>query len=257
MGKGSKLIAKTCVYCGHQATTDDHVIARCLLEKPFPPNLPTVPSCRPCNEAFGLDEQYFIAVMAKTGFVPSLVEKVEQYGVVDRTLSRNEALDSYFARVTVVGEDGRVSIMPNEVRIANVARKVAFGLYLHRYRPRYSPKIDEFFAIKPKHDREPDNFIVTMAHTERFRPRRWTHFQTLRVAGKKTQVFDYMFVRNWVYTDFGRLFCIMRFHETIWAAVRCPHPSPVKVNRRNLARGTAQGTLFDWAGMERQLPTVE
>ena len=36
------------------------------------------------------------------------------------------------------------------------------------------------------------------------------------------QVFDYMFVRNWIWRDFGRLSCLMRFHETIWAAVRCP-----------------------------------
>ena len=44
--------------------------------------------------------------------------------------------------------------------------------------------------------------------------------------------FDYMFVRNWAWHDFGHLFCIMRFHETIWAAVRCPHPP----NRRNSKR---------------------
>ena len=37
---------------------------------------------------------------------------------------------------------------------------------------------------------------------------------------------------TWVWRDFGRLFCIMRFHETIWAAVRCAHPP----NRKNSKR---------------------
>ena len=72
-----------------------------------------------------------------------------------------------------------------------------------------------------------------LAHTERFQARRWTHVQTLKLPGQgRVQVFDYMFVRNWVWRDFGRLFCIMRFHETIWAAVRCPHPP----NRKNSKR---------------------
>lgn len=114
---------------------------------------------------------------------------------------------------------------PNEVRIANVARKAAFGLYCHRYTPKQMPSLEDFLPLKPIHDGENNNYIVLMAHNEKFQPRRWHHMQTVRLSnGSKLQVFDYMFVRNWVWGDFGQLFCIMRFHETIWAAVRCPHP---------------------------------
>lgn len=145
-----------------------------------------------------------------------------------------------------IAEDGRVYISPNEVRIATVARKIAFGLYLHRYTPKTLPSLDEFFAIKPMHGHDRNNFIVVMAHNEKFQPRRWNHYQTIRHpdAGK-VQVFDYMFVRNWVYADFGRLFCIMRFHETVWAAVRCPHPPNRKHNRRRVRHSLdSQPALF-------------
>ena len=206
---------------------------RCLLEKPYPSNLLTIPSCRECNAGFKQDEEYFLAIMAQSGFAPTLMSKVDENGAVDSMLQTSPGLDSLIQRSLRVAEDGRAYITPNEVRIANVARKVAFGLYWHRYTPKTHPSLDDFFALKPIHERDDNNFIVVMAHTERFQPRRWTHVQTLTLPGHgRVQVFDYMFVRNWVWRDFGRLFCIMRFHETIWAAVRCPHPP----NRKKLKR---------------------
>jgi hypothetical protein len=223
----------SCVYCPQEATTRDHVIPRCLLERPYPPNLPTVPSCKQCNEGFSGDEEYFLAVMAQTGFEPSLMSKVGEGGVVDRMLTRSAGLDAHFVESSHVAEDGRVFIVPDETRIANVARKVAFGLFCHRYTPDVLPDLHDFLALKPVHNLDNSNFIFVMIHNERFRPRRWKHVQTLISEGKRRiQVFDYMFVRNQIGTDLGRLFCIMRFHETLWAAVRCPHPS----NRKNAKR---------------------
>ena len=236
---------EVCVYCGQAASSVDHVIARCLLEKPYPKNLLTVPSCEACNRAYGSDEEYFLALMAQTGFVPTLMEKVEESGHVGRMLQHSEGLDTHFQEVMSVDDTGRVRIAPNESRVANVAQKVAFGLYLHRYKPKHIPKLQDFFVVKPMHDRDPENFIVTMAHTERFQPRRWTHFQEVFKEGRSVQVFDYMFIRNWVYLDFGRLFCIMRFHETIWAAVRCPNPSTRRARRfPDLDSTCLQGDLF-------------
>ena len=96
----------SCVYCGKEATTRDHVIPRCLLEKPYPPDLPTVPSCRPCNEGYSKDEEYFLAVMAQSGFVPPLTEKVEEGGLVDRMLERERR-----PRYTLLpGENGRLTM---------------------------------------------------------------------------------------------------------------------------------------------------
>lgn len=225
-----------CVYCPQKGTTNDHVIPRCLLEKPYPPNLLSVPSCRTCNAGFSQDEEYFLAVMAKSGFVPSLMSKVDQDGVVDRMLQKSEGLDVRLQNSMSVGEDGRVYFRPDETRIANVSRKIAFGLYCHRYSPQNLPSLHDFSALKPVHNLDNTNFIVVMAHNEKFQPRRWKHVQTIASPGHgQIQVFDYMFVRNWVWGDFGRLFCIMRFHETIWMAVRCPHPPNRKVHKRRIA----------------------
>jgi len=221
-----------CLYCGAVAATKDHVIARCLLEKPYPLNLPTVPSCRSCNEGFSRDEQYFLAVLAQAGFTTSLTRKVEDGGVVDRMLQRSPALDAYFANSLHIGDQGRIFITPDETRIANVARKIALGLYYHRYAPRTPPALDDFLALKPLHTLANSNFMFILGYNERIKPRRWNHLQTLVIPGRrKIQIFDYMFVRNWVWADIGRLFCIMRFHETVWAAVRCPNP-PHRTNAR-------------------------
>ena len=43
---------RRCAYCSRDATTQDHVLARCFLEKPYPRNLPTLPSCQQCNRKF-------------------------------------------------------------------------------------------------------------------------------------------------------------------------------------------------------------
>jgi hypothetical protein len=243
--------ALKCVYCDEKATTNDHVIARCLLEKPYPPNLMTVPSCRACNVAYKADEEYFLAVMAQAGFVPSLMSKVDKDGAVDRMLQSSAGLDARITNSLRVSDDGRVYIVPDEVRIANVARKVAFGLYCHRYTPKTLPSLDEFFVLKPMHGHDGNNLIVVLAHTERFQPRRWNHIQAIKPSGhRKIQVFDYMFVRNWYLRDFGRLFCVMRFHETIWAAVRCPEPPNRKHPKRRVgeAHGGSQGQLFTNSG---------
>ena len=125
---------------------------RCLLEKPYPPNLLTIPSCRECNTGFKQDEEYFLAVMAQSGLVSTLTSKVDENRVVDRMLQQSPGLDSLIIDALHVAEDGRsVYITPNEVRLANVTRKVAFGLYCCRYTPKTLPSLDDFFALKPIH----------------------------------------------------------------------------------------------------------
>ena len=47
-----------------------------------------MPSCRKCNEGYSKDEEYFLAVMAQTGFVPSLERNVEEARAQGKTLLR-------------------------------------------------------------------------------------------------------------------------------------------------------------------------
>jgi hypothetical protein len=205
--------ARRCVYCGAIATTRDHVISRCLLEKPFPANLPTVHSCEYCNRGFAKDEEYFLAALATSGFVFTLQSKLIEGGVVDRMLTRSRSLDDRINASLQTAEDGRVYLQPELERIARVVRKVAFGLYLKRY-TRKAAALTEFDVWPLEHSQSGDQRILLMAHNERFRPKRWVTVQK--------GVFAYMFVRNWIWDDFGRVFCIMKFHETIRAAVGCP-----------------------------------
>jgi hypothetical protein len=48
---------KTCIYCGKEATTKDHVPPKCFFPTPRPDNLLTVPCCESCNKIYGKDDE--------------------------------------------------------------------------------------------------------------------------------------------------------------------------------------------------------
>lgn len=52
-----------CIYCGDEDSTREHVPSRVLLDKPYPENLPVVGACRPCNNGFSQDEEYFACLI--------------------------------------------------------------------------------------------------------------------------------------------------------------------------------------------------
>jgi len=62
--------------------------------------------------------------MALAGFVPSLQQKVEKGGVVDRMLERRAGFDKHSTDSTIIAEGGGVQIVPDEIRIANVTRRL-------------------------------------------------------------------------------------------------------------------------------------
>ena len=43
---------------GGKSRTSDHIPSRCLLRKPYPSELPTMPTCRDCNSSLAKDEEY-------------------------------------------------------------------------------------------------------------------------------------------------------------------------------------------------------
>ena len=76
--------------------------------------------------------------MAQSGFAPTLMSKVDENRAVDRMLQKSPGLDTLIQGSLHAAEDGRVYITPDEVRIANVVRKVAFGLYCQPLHPENS-----------------------------------------------------------------------------------------------------------------------
>lgn len=53
----------TCVFCASHAQTREHTPSKVFLSKPYPEDLPVVPSCRECNNAFSSDELYMFIVL--------------------------------------------------------------------------------------------------------------------------------------------------------------------------------------------------
>lgn len=60
---GDDRLKSWCIHCGgwlvDLEANEDHVPSRCLLRKPYPPQLPKVQVCARCNESFSRDEEYF------------------------------------------------------------------------------------------------------------------------------------------------------------------------------------------------------
>lgn len=70
---GDRRILRDCFHCGCPATTVDHIPPKVLLDKPYPQDLTTVPSCEKCNNLASIDESYLACLVecAVTGEVNS------------------------------------------------------------------------------------------------------------------------------------------------------------------------------------------
>lgn len=82
-----------CVYCNkRRADTRDHVIPKCLFEKPFPPNLITVPTCSKCNGKKSKDDDYLrdYLTMDFAGSTNDTAQRIFS-GKVMRSVARNRS----------------------------------------------------------------------------------------------------------------------------------------------------------------------
>ncbi len=53
-----------CIFCGVESNTREHAPSKVFISEPLPTDLPTVPSCRKCNNSYASDELY-TAVLIK------------------------------------------------------------------------------------------------------------------------------------------------------------------------------------------------
>ncbi len=114
-----------CAYCGEFPNTRDHVPSKILLEKPYPENLPVVPSCLKCNNGFSLDEEYFACTIECLIHGTTDVDKLSRKNIV-KILKRKTKLkkrldDSFFI------ENGKTFFKIEVKRIENVILKLAYG----------------------------------------------------------------------------------------------------------------------------------
>lgn len=52
-----------CAFCGGETESRDHVPSKVFLDKPYPEQLPVVPSCNDCNNGFSIDEEYLACLL--------------------------------------------------------------------------------------------------------------------------------------------------------------------------------------------------
>lgn len=121
-----------CVFCGECADTREHIFAKCFFDRPYPNNLPTIPSCRKCNNSFSLDEQYLMylidylkSVECNNGeFVRTIAKK---------TFCHNEELENRMINSLSIERCGKPIFSIESNRINRVIQKIAQCLFMYHY----------------------------------------------------------------------------------------------------------------------------
>lgn len=135
-----------CAYCGGEATTSDHVPARVLLDKPYPPDLLTVPSCESCNNGKSSDEQYMSCVL------DAVLSGSADPARLLRDASRKALLYSPRLRQAIENHmevsDGRVITYVDVPRVERVLKHIGAG-HLWKARCRTFPASKLICAYKP------------------------------------------------------------------------------------------------------------
>jgi len=148
-----------CVHCAGDTETQDHCPSCTLLDKPYPDNLPLLPSCTSCNGGFSLDEEYFACLVecARMGSIEAV-----QRPKIRRTLEHSPALAARLMQARSVEDDGTILFAADPVRVQNVVLKLARG---HA----------AFDLSEPQYD-EPSHIMIAPLHLLSAAARR--HFET-------------------------------------------------------------------------------
>jgi hypothetical protein len=227
-----------CFYCGGKKQSMDHTPSKNLLEKPYPDNLLTIPSCKKCNGSFSEDEEYFLNVLVEISTNPKLLSKKSEGGKIYKARERSKGLRKLIQDSLVQGDDGMIYFNSDTNRIKRVIEKNAFGLYFHKYKR--LAKLDSFncsgfYPFNVRETRPAKIFMLT--YTERFRLKKWITIQD--------DVFSYIVVRDWARNN--RLSMIFHIHNTAWCIIEIPFPYSKKQIRFDIhkTRTDVQLELFN------------
>lgn len=114
-----------CIYCDGPAETRDHVPSKCLLEQPYPSNLPVVGCCDSCNQNFSKDEQYLVCLIESVLSGSTDPERIARPSVA-RIMQKSPALRQRIEN-SKVEVDGQIAFVPENERLKNVMLKLARG----------------------------------------------------------------------------------------------------------------------------------
>lgn len=118
----------TCFHCGRaNPETDDHVPPKVFLDKPYPNDLITVPSCSPCNSASSDDEQY-VASLIEVVVCGTTDPRQLKRRKIAKTLEHAPALRERLRQASTV-KNGDHIVHPEQERVDLVLEKIARGLW--------------------------------------------------------------------------------------------------------------------------------
>lgn len=134
---------RTCAYCGRlKKATADHVPPKSLLERPYPPNLLTVPACEPCNSGFKSDDEYTRTVLAldiRAGShravisnLPSIVRSLERPDA--RGFAQYLASQSTLTKILAWNGAPITSLNMDRQRVDATGMHILRGLYYLQHR---------------------------------------------------------------------------------------------------------------------------
>ena len=122
-----------CVHCGGAVegtqANNDHVPSKCLLRRPYPPNLPVVTTCVGCNNSFSKDEEY-VSVFLQCVLTGSTDPNDHRDSKVHKALRRSNKLKERIerSRSDIESDDETRTIWkPEYERVSNVVLKNAQG----------------------------------------------------------------------------------------------------------------------------------
>ncbi len=153
----------TCTYCGERKpVTADHVPPKNLFDRPFPPNLLTVPACLDCNGGFTKDDEYFRIALtvtdkakgqrAREAVLPTVMRGINSMKA-DRfraaLLSGIQIAPRFSLSGLFLGNQHAIAF--ERARIERIARRIVQGL---------------FFQVKGH--RLPDDYAINVLPVGRF-----------------------------------------------------------------------------------------
>lgn len=116
----------SCVYCGAEPDSRDHVPSKILLDDPLPADLPVVEACSTCNGGFSLDEEYlacFLECVIAGSTDPASLARDKVKSILARKVDLAARIQA--CRRSAKGD--RLTWEPEEKRVRDVVLKLARG----------------------------------------------------------------------------------------------------------------------------------
>lgn len=136
---------------------------QCLLEQPYPSNLPVVGCCESCNQAFSKDEQYFVCLIESVLCGSTDPEKIGRPSVA-KIMQNSPALRQRIEN-SKTEVSGQIAFVPEFERINNVMLKLARGHAAFELSQPCREKPDHFWCgpllLLPQENREAFDSCLT------------------------------------------------------------------------------------------------